>query len=352
MLCPCSLDPATTQDDILDAMVPTVAAMSDEPAKAFGTGKLFCPAGDHFTPEPALGIGDHFTPKMHQPKAGIAATHETCFPAHSSQTAAHTPLADSSAMPMQSNGEQISCHTPIAKAASPPLVQRNRVQVSGLAADGNPAGIPNRTQSLSSKSLPSGPVRSTCVPNRIASSNAVLAPTKVNVSYEVHNALLPGALINRAASGSNVQSCSSEVTLHVYDLHQVTRMTGLPLFHLGIEIYKKEYFFSVDGIVSCPPAGHQKHVHKLTVPLGRANVSEQQVLQLLVEMGEEWHRGVYNLMSCNCQTFAIALCHRLGLGNCIPPQYCRLGDGGPKSQAVRSGMSWLHPILASTGSRR
>lgn len=315
--CPCPLNSEGAQDDLADAWVPAVATMSDEPPKALHSGKLCCPSGDHYTPEPP-GL----SPKMHQPEIGTVTK------------ATPPPIANSSAaLPVQSNRVQAnSGQTPIANAVSPPPVQWNRVQVSGLQADCNVAGIPNRIQSVSSRSL----------------SSQIGGATKAIVSYE--NTNLPGALVNRAGA-SSIQLGGSEVTLHVYDLHQVTRMTGLPIFHLGVEIYKKEYFFSVDGVVSCPPAGHKKHVHKLTVPLGRTNLSEQQVLHLLAEMRQEWHGGVYNLLSCNCQTFATAFCHRLGLGSCIPPQYCRLGEGGPGSQVGRSGMSWLHPILASTGSQ-
>merc|ERR1712136_448990 len=43
----------------------------------------------------------------------------------------------------------------------------------------------------------------------------------------------------------------SEVFLHVYDLHAVTRRTGLRLFHTGIQVYGSEVFYGSQGIQWC-----------------------------------------------------------------------------------------------------
>lgn len=113
----------------------------------------------------------------------------------------------------------------------------------------------------------------------------------------------------------------SEVILHVYDLDRMTkRLPGMMAFyHMGVEVFKQEIFFSVQGILACTPGGHQTHIHKKTVNLGRTMLDAYQVKAILEEMGEEWKGSCYSLTGRNCQTFAVAFAEKLGLGStCIP----------------------------------
>lgn len=137
----------------------------------------------------------------------------------------------------------------------------------------------------------------------------------------------PGALTNlamvRPLSEQGPKQGGSEVILHVYDLDKRTkRLPGMMAFyHIGIEVFKQEIFFSVQGILSCKPGGHQTHIHKKTVDLGHTAFDDHQVKAILEQMGQEWKGNCYSLTGRNCQTFAVAFAEKLGLGtNCIPAE--------------------------------
>merc|ERR1712124_245969 len=102
------------------------------------------------------------------------------------------------------------------------------------------------------------------------------------------------------------------VILHVYDLDRMTkRMPGMMAFyHMGVEVFQQEVFFSVVGILSCKPGGHQTHIHKKAVPLRHTIFSYQQVKAQLEEMSKEWKGSSYNLAGRNCQTFAVAFAEK------------------------------------------
>jgi len=158
-------------------------------------------------------------------------------------------------------------------------------------------------------------------------------------------------LQNRAVGAPHRSRQGSRVTLHVYDLHRMTK--GLPLFHVGVELYSVEFFFSADGILSHPPGGHQVHVHREVVELGTTRCTMFDVQKILDRMCKEWEGSTYNVFARNCQTWAAAFCRELGLGECIPPEYCRLSDFGRgwRSTAFARALSTvLHPSVASCGS--
>lgn len=142
----------------------------------------------------------------------------------------------------------------------------------------------------------------------------------------------------RKAPGANV-------VLRVYDLADVTRRTGLPIFHLGVEVYRREYYYSSKGITYCNPCrkygerrGKAKPrgicycwCHALFregVPLGRTKLSRREVLQVVHDLcRDEWQAEAYSPLGQNCQTFAVKFCERLGLPEgCIPAKYSRFAE--------------------------
>lgn len=131
-------------------------------------------------------------------------------------------------------------------------------------------------------------------------------------------------------------SCEgSEVILHVYDLHRLSKLTRLAIFHVGVEVYQIEFFFSTHGCRWCEPMKAEGHVHKKIVPLGRTKLEFTQIQDLFRTMQKEWPEGSYNLFTKNCQTFAIDLVKRLKVGAGIPSEYVRYARWGTPSQ--RSG---------------
>jgi len=122
--------------------------------------------------------------------------------------------------------------------------------------------------------------------------------------------------------------CGTVVRAHVYDLARLTKMIHVKVFHIGVEVYGFEFFFSVKGILCCMPGCHRKHIHRKAVLVGFIQTSCEDTWNILEEMSAEWNEGTYSLLRRNCQTFAEALCSRLGLPNCIPKKYLRFSAMG------------------------
>lgn len=167
-----------------------------------------------------------------------------------------------------------------------------------------------------------------------------------------------GALKNLAVGAPiqrQVSPTSSEVILHVYDLHTVTKRMNIGTFHLAVEVYGQEIFFSVEGILSCVPAGHKKHIHKQALPLGRTFLRTHEVKLILDEMVKEWKGNSYAVFGRNCQTFAVAFVESLGLGSdCIPAEYRRqsdLGSGWRDTMIGGAAASMMNRVFGSAGSQ-
>lgn len=130
----------------------------------------------------------------------------------------------------------------------------------------------------------------------------------------------------RAAAPSSAMD-KGEVALHVYDLREMTGKLGIPIYHLGVEVSGKEYYFSTGGIARCSPGGHESHVHRRRLPLGHTCLEARDMVELLRELRTKWPTSTYNLLDRNCQTFAVAFVERLGVEGVVPPEYCRFASG-------------------------
>lgn len=118
----------------------------------------------------------------------------------------------------------------------------------------------------------------------------------------------------------------SEVLLHVYDLHQVVRLMGFGIFHLGIEVYACELYFGAQGVQWCQPGSVNGHVHKQVLKVGHIKQSAWEVHAMVEQMRKTWSGETYSVFSRNCQTFAVEFCRNSGLGNCIPPEFVRYSN--------------------------
>lgn len=118
----------------------------------------------------------------------------------------------------------------------------------------------------------------------------------------------------------------SDVTLHVYDLTQWTRASNLPIFHLGVQVYRNEYFFCSLGIQTCLPGRNKGHIFKESVPLGRTTFCLRKVRAILTRLRVDWRMDSYRILGRNCQTFANTFCAELGLRDCVPAEYNRFSE--------------------------
>jgi len=141
----------------------------------------------------------------------------------------------------------------------------------------------------------------------------------------------------------------SDVTLHVYDLATWTRASNLPIFHLGVQVYRLEYFFCSRGIQTCTPANNKGHSYKESVILGRTNLTVRQVRAVVQHLRQDWRKESYRLLGRNCQTFASAFTDELGLVDCVPLDYRRfseLEDLRSQAAALVDGAAALLPRMA------
>merc|ERR1712032_476113 len=111
---------------------------------------------------------------------------------------------------------------------------------------------------------------------------------------------------------SRKSSSGNQVILHVYDLLQATSafssLTGIPIFHLSIEVHGVEYFFGVDGIVWCYPGCHQMHLHRDAVVVGQTALNQKDTILLIKDLVPTWDGSSWRLLGRNCQTFAQEFC--------------------------------------------
>lgn len=129
------------------------------------------------------------------------------------------------------------------------------------------------------------------------------------------------------------------VRLQVYDIMKLTQVVNLDIFHLGVEVYHREYYFGVDGIQACRPKCHSAHFHRIEVPLGLTQLSFIDITGLLTSLRHSWNSKTYNLFGHNCQSFAVALCKILGFD--VPAEYCRHSMFGPSVATLEAYTSLI-----------
>lgn len=135
---------------------------------------------------------------------------------------------------------------------------------------------------------------------------------------------------------------SSKITLHVYDfleqgLNGMLRQVGTGGFHCGVEVYGKEWSFRRTllgtGIYWYPPKSCTAHKYRESVPMGKANVTEEQFLQLIHKLKKEWPGSGYDILRRNCCVFSNELCQKLGVGT-IPDWITNLAGVGADLRSV------------------
>ena len=110
------------------------------------------------------------------------------------------------------------------------------------------------------------------------------------------------------------------VYLNTYDLIEQNKWLhcfGMGIYHSGVEVYGLEVAFGghpydSPGIFATHPRGAPGCVQfRESICLGPTSLTRAEVKQLLVQLGRKYKGNSYNLLQCNCNTFAEELCHRL-----------------------------------------
>lgn len=133
------------------------------------------------------------------------------------------------------------------------------------------------------------------------------------------------------ASEGDLPKGHMPVRLHVYDLEVmlmestwISAVSGVPIYHLGLEVFQLEWCYGAEGIFSVWPGSFDEQRHRKTVFLGYTKLTIPEVLALLCELHGVWKGDDYRLVGFNCQTFVLEFAKRLGLAeDCIPKEYLR-----------------------------
>jgi len=133
------------------------------------------------------------------------------------------------------------------------------------------------------------------------------------------------------------------VSLHVYDYtgndlvtgtNDILNAFGLAAYHVGIEVHCQEWTFSQSSGVSCrSPTKCADHAYRKAEVMGRTELSQREVEQLLAQLSREWPASDYDLLRKNSGHFAVEFCDRLGVDE--PPEWvlklarkgAMIGDG-------------------------
>lgn len=149
-------------------------------------------------------------------------------------------------------------------------------------------------------------------------------------SFERSSSTLPrrGAPLNRRRKRReapfivSLGVTHSEVFLHVYDLHPLTKLAGLQLFHVGVEVHECECSYGSHGLQWVHP-GKMGPGHREVVPLGPTHLTAKQVVQLAAVLSKEWRGCDYDIFNNNCQTFSLEFCRMLAVPVPIPEEFVR-----------------------------
>eukprot|EP01039_Chlorochromonas_danica_P002832 gene2832-3091_t len=132
------------------------------------------------------------------------------------------------------------------------------------------------------------------------------------------------------------------IYLNIYDLHDSNVFIsplGLGLYHTGIEVAGKEYYFTPTGIHHSNQPRHEAFGHfKEQQLLGQYPGSLQDVKAVMHRLGKTRFRpGDYDPVACNCNHFSEALSEELLGERLLPVWVNRLAQWGqavlPKAMA-------------------
>lgn len=114
------------------------------------------------------------------------------------------------------------------------------------------------------------------------------------------------------------------VVLQVYDLFWLTGASGLPVFHLGVAVHDEEFSYGSKGVHTCKPGSNKFYLHRQALQLGHTCLRVEDVELARKKLKRKWRGSGYSTFTRNCQSFAVAFCERLGLGeDCIPERFRR-----------------------------
>lgn len=155
----------------------------------------------------------------------------------------------------------------------------------------------------------------------------------------------PTSLINPFAWA--FQHKGFPVYLHIYDatreesiqlLNTVLAFEYSPFkfggaFHTGVEVNGMEWSFGLEdnvsksGLLCTTPKHHPKHHYRETINCGRTILTEDEIVNIVSQLVEDYPGHDYHVLSRNCCHFADDFCRRLGVAG-VPSWAKRFAEIG------------------------
>eukprot|EP00929_Paragymnodinium_shiwhaense_P051405 TRINITY_DN25874_c1_g1_i1.p1 TRINITY_DN25874_c1_g1~~TRINITY_DN25874_c1_g1_i1.p1 ORF type:complete len:847 (-),score=166.16 TRINITY_DN25874_c1_g1_i1:157-2697(-) len=177
---------------------------------------------------------------------------------------------------------------------------------------------------------------------------------------------LAASWTSQAAPGT-VRLKPEDALLHVYDLQDgaikqanhvltffVDQISVGGAFHAAVEVYGSEWTYGMAGVDCAVPRAAEGHVYRCSIYLGRTELSQLEVAEVLHGFCRSWRGGEYDLLEHNCCSFAAEFSERLGVGP-MPAWVDRLARllsqgkaaGRVAGQACREGAALAGKEVAS-----
>lgn len=160
------------------------------------------------------------------------------------------------------------------------------------------------------------------------SSQSHPTPTANTKANNQHNGTRKTSTLSVAGdqpttSNDHRQTGRAEVKLNVYDMvsmanfNQYSSPVGFGVFHSGVEIYGSEYAYgghdnSHSGVFDIAPRdvsvlGADSFKFRQTILLGYTDITEEDVKQIIDQLGVKFRGDKYHLLHQNCNHFTDAL---------------------------------------------
>ncbi|KAI3731331.1 hypothetical protein L1987_62519 [Smallanthus sonchifolius] len=153
----------------------------------------------------------------------------------------------------------------------------------------------------------------------------------------------------------------AEVILHIYDVTnsdsektnntivQINKIfkDGIGLggiFHSAVQIYgEDEWSFGFceegSGVFNCPYGRNPMYTYRESIVLGKTDLTNSKVNQILRELSREWPGDCYDLLSKNCNHFCDEFCDRLGVPN-LPGWVNRFANAGDTAVEIAGNTAY------------
>ncbi|CAK9069410.1 unnamed protein product [Durusdinium trenchii] len=139
--------------------------------------------------------------------------------------------------------------------------------------------------------------------------------------------------LHRGGPGDDLSEVEEPVRLNIYDLGKSNTVqnlngwlkpVGIGAFHCAVQVYGVEWSYGRSeegpqdpqqtGVWSCLPRMCEDHTFREVVAMGSISMSEDETVELIYSLAEDWPMSDYDLLNKNCCHFCEELCQSLGLG--------------------------------------